>query len=335
MRIKATLVSAQNAKDLYDQKPTLAKLVKTNRPDWSWNECKRAILSGRIYADGAASIDPTSRFSPDTAIEIRTNGSFTPRPKLNLKNNLKVFFHDNHLIVIEKASGLESVPYETRTQTDVSRSKKKNPTAIDLARVFLETVERRKLPPLRVVHRLDKGTSGIMIFARTKVAEQRLGQIFRDHTIQRTYDAICLGIPENKTIQSQILVNRGDGLRGSVNESGPCRHLGKKAITHIKNLETKQNGHEKLSRVECRLETGRTHQIRIHLTEQGHPLAGDKIYRSRKAGLSPIIDNSKAPRIALHARELGFLHPVTNQKMYWTSPLPEDLQLWWSSLKSM
>lgn len=325
------MISSSPSND-YTRSPTLAKLVRRSRPDWSWNECRRAIASGRIYVDGAPSIHPDVRFAAETSIEIKVSGSPVKTASRDSKVDLKILFHDKHLIVIDKPSGVESVPFETKLENEYSRKKVKEVTAVDLARTFLETVERQKLPPLRVVHRLDKGTSGIMVFARTKTAERNLGQQFRSHDIRRTYEAICIGTPQSKTIRSRISPNRGDGLRGSVSENDPRQILGKEAITHIKTLETRSLGQETLSKVECHIETGRTHQIRIHLNEQGHPLAGEKIYRARKAGLQPLADHSKAPRIALHAKELGFIHPITNQQLFWQSPLPQDLHQWWITL---
>lgn len=272
------------------------------------------------------------RFSAETLIEIKTSGSLAKTASLDSKLDLKILFHDKHLVVVDKPSGVESVPFETRWENEYSHKKIRDVTAIDLARTFLETIERQKLPPLRVVHRLDKGTSGIMVFARTKTAEKNLGQQFRSHNIRRAYEAICIGTPQSKTIRTRILLNRGDGLRGSAGENEARQNLGKEAITHIRTLETRSLGHEQLSKVECRIETGRTHQIRIHLNEQGHPLAGEKIYRAKKSGLQPVTDHSKAPRIALHAKELGFIHPITNQQLFWQSPLPQDLHQWWSTL---
>src|SRR5439155_12383212 len=112
-----------------------------------------------------------------------------------------------------------------------------------------------------------------------------------------------------------LVRDRADGRRGSNRVTG----LGKEAITHVQ-VEEQLPGYTLLS---CRLETGRTHQIRIHLAELGQPICGEKVY-NRKPGGEPIADNSGAPRLALHAAELGFIHPVSGEEMHWAMPLPTD-----------
>src|SRR5262249_6608026 len=140
---------------------------------------------------------------------------------------------------------------------------------------------------------------------------------FHAHSVIRRYLAIVPGHIEAQRIESRLVRDRGDGRRGSTTGKGQ----GKEAITHIDVVE-------KLPRhtlVACRLETGRTHQIRIHLAELGHPVCGEKVY-NRKASEEAISDDSAAPRLALHAAELGFVHPVTGEAMRWEMALPKDLE---------
>jgi 23S rRNA pseudouridine1911/1915/1917 synthase len=169
---------------------------------------------------------------------------------------------------------------------------------------------------VRGVHRLDRETSGLMVFARTAEAEKHLGQQFRVHSIKRRYMAIVRGAVGAQTIESRLVRDRGDGRRGGTNLS----NTGKLAVTHVRPIE--QLGDYTL--VECRLETGRTHQIRIHLAENGHPLCGEKVYGQPlfRAGQP---DTSGAPRLALCAVELGFVHPVTGETMHFEMPLSPDL----------
>ena len=311
--------------------PTLAKRLRTERPEWSWNECRRAITAGRVLIDGKPQFDPVSRVDTGQMIEIRASGS---KDRALSKNNLdlKVYYADEHIIVVEKPSGIESVPFTTKTLFDSGAKKPTDLTVIDLARLFLEKEEGRKLPPLRVVHRLDKGTSGVMAFARTRLAERELAHLFRSHDINRSYLAVCLGVPKSGVIQSTLVEDRGDGRRGSTDWSGHRNVSGKEAITHVKVLETRSIGNRQaLTLIECRLETGRTHQIRIHLAESGHPLAGEKVYLIPKRGIAAVEDYSQAPRMALHAQELGFRHPVSSKFMQWSSPIPDDLKHWWQN----
>jgi len=177
------------------------------------------------------------------------------------------------------------------------------------------------LPRLRVVHRLDKETSGLVVFARTVAAERGLGKQFHRHTVIRRYLAVVPGVVLAQTIRSWLVRDRGDGRRGSTSEPGASATGGKEAVTHVEVAE-RLTGYTVLR---CRLETGRTHQIRIHLAELGHPVCGDKVYRGRR-GLPPLPDESGAPRLALHAAELGFVHPVTKEELHWTMPLPADLE---------
>jgi 23S rRNA pseudouridine1911/1915/1917 synthase len=175
------------------------------------------------------------------------------------------------------------------------------------------------MPPVRAVHRLDRDTSGLMVFARTIPAERHLVQQFKAHTIHRSYLAIVHGAPEAQTIQSQLVRDRGDGRRGSARD--PQDKSGQRAVTHIRPLERLGD----YSLIECRLETGRTHQIRIHLSELGHYLCGDKVY-CQPLFQPTRVDKSGAPRLALHAQELGLVHPISGQELHFTMPLPPDLQ---------
>ncbi|MFO0824219.1 MAG: RluA family pseudouridine synthase [Gemmataceae bacterium] len=177
-------------------------------------------------------------------------------------------------------------------------------------------VRRTTWPRLRIVHRLDKETSGLVVFARSVLAERELGLQFRKHTVIRRYLTVVPGILTPRTIKSRLVSDRGDGRRGSTT----LPDVGKEATTHVA-IEERLPGYTQLS---CRLETGRTHQIRIHLSEAGHPVCGDKVYTRKRDGTN-YEDNSGAPRLALHAIELGFTHPATEAALHWSMPLPGDL----------
>lgn len=297
---------------------TLAALVRAVNPSWSWNKCREAIEKGRVAAGGEVITDPARRFPAATVIEIREQGT---RSRSEAPD-LLVHHHDAHLIVVEKPPGIDSVPFETKKS---DRPRKGAPTLIDLARRWIEVVEERKIPPLRVVHRIDKGTSGILVFARTPAAEKILAAQFRAHTTQRKYLAICLGKVRSGTIESHLVSDRGDGYRGSTHNKA----IGKPAVTQVKCVASTDSGY---SLVECRLETGRTHQIRIHMCESGHPLCGDSVYRRPARGDRDVPDKSGAPRLALHAAELGFRHPATTRDVRFESSLPEDLRDLWARL---
>jgi 23S rRNA pseudouridine1911/1915/1917 synthase len=199
----------------------------------------------------------------------------------------------------------------------------------ELVRAALARRERGGPPPsLGVVHRIDKETSGLVVFTRTWLAKKSLAQAFRFHTVHRRYLALVHGVPTTGTIETHLVPDRGDGLRGSVEHRRGRKHAvgsekTQRAVTHIEVLERfgPEASGVACALVACRLETGRTHQIRIHLSEAGHPLLGERVYvRGRTDPLVP------APRLMLHAAELGFVHPGTGREVRWTSEPPADFQ---------
>jgi 23S rRNA pseudouridine1911/1915/1917 synthase len=166
------------------------------------------------------------------------------------------------------------------------------------------------------IHRLDRDTSGLVVFARTPTASSHLGKQFRAHSIERRYLALVRGRAVAGRIESFLVRDRGDGRRGSGTTPGE----GARAVTHVEVVEELGD----FTLVACRLETGRTHQVRIHLAEAGTPLCGERVYDRPLHG-RPLPDGSGAKRIALHAATLGFDHPETGERVRWTSPLPEDM----------
>jgi 23S rRNA pseudouridine1911/1915/1917 synthase len=190
------------------------------------------------------------------------------------------------------------------------------PTLADLLPALLAHGKPGRQPPVRAVHRIDKETSGLVVFARTAAAESNLGRQFRAHGIDRRYLALVRGRARPGRIESWLMRDRGDGRSGSGATPGEGQH----AVTHVRVVE--ELGEYTL--VECRLETGRTHQVRIHLGEAGTPLCGERVY-DRPPNGKPLPDASGAGRVMLHAAALGFDHPVTGKRMQWTSPPPKDM----------
>jgi 23S rRNA pseudouridine1911/1915/1917 synthase len=191
------------------------------------------------------------------------------------------------------------------------------PTLADLLPALLPRSRSGRPQPVWAVHRLDKDTSGLVVFARTREGERELGRQFRAHTLERSYLAIVRGRAREGCIESFLVTDRGDGRRGSTTLPGQ----GKRAVTHVQIVERLGE----FTLIECRLETGRTHQVRIHLGEAGFPLCGERVYDRPLHG-RPLPDNSSAPRLALHAASLGLQHPTTRKRMVWRSRLPEDLK---------
>ncbi|MBC7171767.1 MAG: RluA family pseudouridine synthase [Polyangiaceae bacterium] len=218
-------------------------------------------------------------------------------------------YADRDVVVVDKPVDVLTLPYDP-TDRD---------TLVDQTRVALKRRDRGYDPDLGVVHRLDKHTTGVLVFARTFAAKKHLGQQFREHSVERAYLAIAHGNCPSATHESILLANRGDGLRGSYGRfrrpKGPPPADARRAVTHVEHIASLRGA----TLVECRLETGRQHQIRIHLAEAGNPLVGEQVYvRDYKAPLIP------APRPMLHARLLGFVHPRTGATMQFESPCPAD-----------
>lgn len=225
-------------------------------------------------------------------------------------------YADAHVVVVDKPAGLTTMrhPWEAAEQGRRAR-RFLPPTLADVLPGLLAHGPGRRGGRVRAVHRLDKDTSGLVVFARTPAAERELGRQFRAHTVQRRYRAVVRGKAAPGRIESVLVRDRGDGRRGS-GDAGD----GKRAVTHVRVLEELGD----FTLVECRLETGRTHQVRIHLAEQGTPLCGERVY-DRPPNGRPVPDASGAPRLALHAARLGFAHPATGKRLSWDSPLPDDL----------
>jgi 23S rRNA pseudouridine1911/1915/1917 synthase len=223
------------------------------------------------------------------------------------------------VVVIEKPSGISSVPYE----------RKETGTAMDLIRAsWRRAGKRATATPLYVVHRIDKDTSGLLCFAKTRLAERALHRVFQEHAATRAYLAVAEGRVEPARIESRIVPDRGDGIRGSLRgrDAWTDDGRGQRAVTHVEPLKA-------LKRVTlCRvtLETGRTHQIRVHLSERGHPLVGETVYIRDllRAGRTPLA----APRLMLHAGRLGFPHPVTSSPVQLRAAPPEDFLAVYESL---
>lgn len=276
----------------------LDRVLREHLGDASWNQVRSWILQGKVSVDGETVLLPTSLVIAGSRLEFRPTRSRARAPS---DRPFSILHQDSQVIVVDKASGVATVPFEDSEQNSLDR--------------LLAAHLGQKGRPARVfvVHRLDKETSGVLIFARTAAALGHLKSQFRFHTTHRRYVALVHGTAPSGTIVSRLVTNRGDGRRGST--TNPW--LGREAITHVRVLET----FEGASLIECRLETGRTHQIRIHLAESGHPLLGERVY-SKGVTLAPL----PAPRLLLHARELGFDHPSTGQPLRFESPLPADFE---------
>jgi 23S rRNA pseudouridine1911/1915/1917 synthase len=280
------------------EKP-LDRWLRELLPGKSWNEVRRLARTGKIFVNGVPLLDPTTPVAAGAEVELRPSAPRATRtPSLPRSAILHV---DAQVVVVEKPAGISTVPFDENERGTLDQ-------------LVMETIsERGRRAPLGIVHRIDKETSGVLVFARTLAAKQALKNQFRFHSVGRRYVAIAHGDVTGGVIKSRLVPDRGDGRRGSTDNE----ELGREAVTHVKWLESLRGA----SLLECRLETGRTHQIRIHLSERGHPLVGERVYSKNYRG-----DLIAAPRLMLHARELEFDHPTTNERLRFETEMPADMR---------
>lgn len=296
---------------------TLIAALRQLLPGESWSQIRRRLKAPQVQVNGNLCLDEARRLKSGDVVKVLPH-SVAPPPR---EADVKIRYLDAQIVIVEKPAGMTSIRHaEERFWPE--RRKQAQPTLDEVLPSVIAHKDGRKsrkgarLPRVRAVHRLDRDTSGLMVFARTPEAELHLVQQFRKHTIHRAYIAIAHGQIEPQTITSHLVRDRGDGRRGSTT----LKDVGQRAVTHLRPIEELAG----YTVVECRLETGRTHQIRIHLSEKGHLICGEKMYHQPLFG-PPVQDPSGAPRVALHAAELGLKHPVTGEHLHFKMPLPRDL----------
>jgi 23S rRNA pseudouridine1911/1915/1917 synthase len=301
----------------------------------SWGRARDLVRRGKVAIDGATVTEPVRYVRLGQVVSIALAAPNTRTVATQLPEGALVHV-DPHLVVVDKPAGISTVPYDPEGMgASIARRASKGEEVTLDERVRLALARREKRPGSRgaappslgVVHRIDKETSGLLVFTRTWAAKKSLMDAFRAHTVHRRYLAIVHGAAEGGTLETHLVEDRGDGLRGSIeHRSGRKRPVGsersQRAVTHVEVVERLVSAAiGTCTIIACRLETGRTHQIRIHLSEAGHPLVGERVYiRGFRGTVVP------APRLMLHAAELGFVHPATEEELRFASALPPDMQ---------
>jgi 23S rRNA pseudouridine1911/1915/1917 synthase len=289
---------------------TLAGAIKKLHGDLSWSDVRKLIASRRVTLNGRLCLEDVRRVQGGESVALCAR-PHAPPPDAG---DVRIVHADADVVVAEKPPGILSHRRIEELNWPEER-KRRQPT--------LDEVVQRMLPSpparVRTVHRLDRDTSGLMLFALSPAAEQALVRMFEKHEVRRKYLAVVHGrLEKPRMVETWLVRDRGDGLRGS-SARGKAHPQAKRALTRVRPVE---HIADRFTVVECELETGRTHQIRIHLSEIGHPLCGEQVYR-RPAG-----DDSGAHRVALHSTELSFAHPVTGKPMRFGSSVPRDLEAW-------
>lgn len=262
-----------------------------------------AVRNGRVDVDGSPCLEPGREVEDSRPLSFHPN-----RPGLqNRSRHLDILYEDESILIVDKPAGLLTQPTPDRERD----------TLLERTSRHLARKRRQGRPYVGIVHRLDRDTSGAILLVIAPRALRPFQAMFRAHAIERTYDAVVEGtfVTPSGTIDVPLVRDRGDGRRGG-SRTG---EEGLPAITHYQVLETFGT---LASLVACRLETGRTHQVRIHLAELGHPVVGDSVYRPRGLPAFPI----PFARQALHARSLEFTHPLSGLRIQVEAPPPADLR---------
>jgi 23S rRNA pseudouridine1911/1915/1917 synthase len=261
----------------------------------------------------------------DPATKVRGTESFAlavpePEPAHNEAQDipLTIAFEDEHLLVVDKPAGLVVHPAAgNRDQTLVN-------ALLHHCGASLSGIGGVARPG--IVHRIDKDTSGLLVIAKTDVAHEGLAKQFAAHSIDRRYLAVVNGVPKTGggTIDASLARSTANRKKIAVVAEG----RGKRAVTHWKRLDILRDA----ALVECRLETGRTHQVRVHMASIGHPLLGDPFYGGSGKTHRKLLAELGFHRQALHAAALGFVHPVTRNRLSFESGMPPDMQELFSAL---
>ena len=363
----------------------LAAMRRELPGELSWSAVRKIQQERRIAIGGVLCIDEARRLTAGEVVTV----SDVPIPPPPTDEDVSVCYVDKDVIVVEKPSGMTTLRRNSELGWSGAR-RMQQPTLDEcVPRLIREHAARRnksrkihqRLTRLFSVHRIDRDSSGLLVFARNEEAQKQIIQQFAEHHAVRMYFALIPGQIADQTIESHFIRDRGDGLRGSTKDTRASQHhtstkectqartvigeseesalaaaheqttppveaaavppatsgaaaaaqatIGQQAITHVRTLRT-IGGYSEL---ECRLETGRTNQIRIHLAELGHPICGDIKY-SGPFGSPAMTDNSGVHRLALHAAELKFDHPTTGKHLHFETAWPDDMQRFLNRLQA-
>ena len=279
----------------------LDQRLRELRPDLSWTKIRNAIARGQVVVDGSAERDAGADVTAQATIDFDPARKALPHARLDLVR----LYEDDEILVIDKPPGLLSVPTDPE-------AKATEDTVLRRAQEYARHLHGRP-GYAGMLHRIDRDTSGALAIALTRDAHRRGRELFAAHEFERWYLALVHGIParDHGTIEAAISNAYVGGRRRIVRDDDE----GRRAITHYR----VRDAYRDIALLELRLETGRQHQIRLHLQQLGHPLVGERVY----AGDSTRI---RAPRQMLHAWRLRFPHPIQRTTVAAEAPLPPDMR---------
>lgn len=295
----------------------LDRALATLLPELSRERVKALILAGQVTGPGG-------RPATDPALKVRTDMAFAveipeavPAEAQPQAIDLVIPYEDEHLIVVDKPAGMVVHPAAGNLDGTLVNA------LLHHCSGQLSGIGGVARPG--IVHRIDKDTSGLLVVAKTDQAHEGLARQFKDHSIERRYLAIVNGRPSppSGTVDQWIGRSDSDRKKMAVQREG----RGKRAVTHYRTVQLLNRS----ALIECQLETGRTHQVRVHLAHIGHALLGDQVY-SRGVAHKALLTELGFKRQALHAAKLGFIHPATSQALTFESPITDDMQQLFSHL---
>ncbi|HEY7809633.1 MAG TPA: RluA family pseudouridine synthase [Allosphingosinicella sp.] len=281
-------------------------------PTLSRERLKALISSGRVTGPaGVAVRDPAAKAVGQGAYQVDVPA---PAAAHNEPQDiaLEIVFEDEHLLVVDKPAGMVVHPAAGNFDGTLVNA------LLHHCAGRLSGIGGVARPG--IVHRIDKDTSGLLVVAKTDVAHEGLAAQFAKHSIDRRYQAVVSGVPNPPAGKIDAPLARSSANRQKMAIVEGDR--GKRAVTHYALVRTLREA----ALVECRLETGRTHQVRVHMTSLGHPLIGDPVYGRTRSAHRELLKELNFSRQALHAAELGFVHPVLKQNLSFKSAVPSDMQ---------
>lgn len=281
--------------------------------DLSRARVQALIAEGAVKVDGATATSASSKVASGTAFAV----SVPPALEAEAQPQdipLDIAFEDEHLIVVDKPAGMVVHPAAGNHDGTLV-----NALLFHCGR-SLSGIGGVARPG--IVHRIDKETSGLLVVAKSDAAHEGLAAQFAEHSVHRRYLAVCGGHPNPASGSIDERIGRSDANRKKMTVLEKNSSRGKHAVTHYTVLD--RLAHAAL--LECRLETGRTHQVRVHCASIGHALLGDPLYGNAPKPLKPLLKELGFARQALHAAELGFNHPLTRKNIDFEAPLPSDMR---------
>ena len=315
--------------DVEDKNLRIDIFINKKNNELSRTRIKNLILNSNVMLNGSTLIDPSKKISEGDNISI-----IIPEPKkISLKPykfKLNIIHEDSDLIVIDKPAGIAMHPAPGNYDNTIVNA------LIDYDKDSLSNIGDELRPG--IVHRIDKDTSGLIVVAKNNKTHEELSKQFNEHTITRVYQLLIWGKIRPSKGKINTFIKRSSRNRQMMEAS---LIKGKKAITNYETLEIFENEKSPtLSLIECKLETGRTHQIRVHMNYLGNSILGDTKYKKKYKKIKNIdikLNNliTNLNRQFLHAKTLGFVHPKTNEEMVFSSILPQELEIILKTLRNI